>query len=107
MNSCRRTSASWPTRPPSAIGQGQTISQPYIVAFMTEAFATHGPREVLEIGTGSGYQAAVLAELGPRSIPRDPLRAGKIRPRQPGPAGLSTGEDALRPTATGWPERAA
>lgn len=49
------------------IGQGQTISQPYIVARMTEALLNGGtPGKVLEIGTGSGYQAAVLARLVPR-----------------------------------------
>ncbi len=49
---------------PLPIGNGQTISQPFIVALMTEALAL-GPRgSVLEIGTGSGYQAAVLAEMG-------------------------------------------
>ncbi len=42
---------------------GQTISQPYIVAFMTQALALQGNERVLEIGTGSGYQAAVLAEI--------------------------------------------
>ena len=46
-----------------AIGQGQTISQPYIVALMTEALALTGTERVLEIGTGSGYQAAILARL--------------------------------------------
>src|SRR5438093_1188525 len=45
------------------IGYGQTISQPYMVAAMTEALALTGPERVLEIGTGSGYQAAILAEL--------------------------------------------
>lgn len=45
------------------IGQGQTISQPYIVAFMTEALKLESRDKVLEIGTGSGYQAAVLAEI--------------------------------------------
>ncbi len=45
------------------IGCGQTISQPYIVALMTQALALRGDERVLEIGTGSGYQAAVLAEL--------------------------------------------
>ena len=46
------------------IGQGQTISQPYIVAKMTELLLASGPKErVLEIGTGSGYQCAVLAQL--------------------------------------------
>lgn len=48
---------------PLPIGSGQTISQPYIVAFMTEAVAPQPHHRVLEIGTGSGYQAAVLAEL--------------------------------------------
>jgi protein-L-isoaspartate(D-aspartate) O-methyltransferase len=48
---------------PLAIGHGQTISQPYIVAYMTEALELKPRDRVLEIGTGSGYQAAVLAEL--------------------------------------------
>jgi protein-L-isoaspartate(D-aspartate) O-methyltransferase len=48
---------------PLPIGEGQTISQPYIVALMTEALELKGPEKVLEIGTGSGYQAAVLAEI--------------------------------------------
>jgi protein-L-isoaspartate(D-aspartate) O-methyltransferase len=48
---------------PLPIGQGQTISQPYIVAYMTEALQLQPAHTVLEIGTGSGYQAAVLAEL--------------------------------------------
>lgn len=46
------------------IGMGQTISQPYIVARMTELVLEAKPNKVLEIGTGSGYQAAVLAQLG-------------------------------------------
>jgi protein-L-isoaspartate(D-aspartate) O-methyltransferase len=48
---------------PLPIGYGQTISQPYIVALMTQAVAVSAGDKVLEIGTGSGYQAAVLAEL--------------------------------------------
>jgi protein-L-isoaspartate(D-aspartate) O-methyltransferase len=48
---------------PLPIGHGQTISQPYIVAFMTETLGLSGGEKVLEIGTGSGYQAAVLAEI--------------------------------------------
>jgi protein-L-isoaspartate(D-aspartate) O-methyltransferase len=48
---------------PLPIGHAQTISQPYIVAFMTEALALRGGEKVLEIGTGSGYQAAVLSQL--------------------------------------------
>lgn len=48
---------------PLPIGEGQTISQPYIVAFMTEVLAPDSNARILEIGTGSGYQAAVLAEI--------------------------------------------
>ena len=48
---------------PLSIGHGQTISQPYIVAFMTQALQVGSGDKVLEIGTGSGYQAAVLGEL--------------------------------------------
>jgi protein-L-isoaspartate(D-aspartate) O-methyltransferase len=48
---------------PVSIGHGQTISQPYMVAFMTEALAMTGREKVLEVGTGSGYQAAVLSML--------------------------------------------
>ena len=49
---------------PLPIGYGQTISQPYIVAYMTEALHLNKDDRVLEIGTGSGYQAAILAKLG-------------------------------------------
>lgn len=49
---------------PLPIGDGQTISQPYIVALMTEALHLVGEERVLELGTGSGYQTAVLAEIG-------------------------------------------
>ena len=51
---------------PLPIGHGQTISQPYIVAFMTEAAGLKGGETVLEVGTGSGYQAAVLGEIAAR-----------------------------------------
>ena len=51
---------------PLPIGYGQTISQPYIVALMTDLLGLAGDAKVLEIGTGSGYQAAVLAEMGAR-----------------------------------------
>lgn len=56
------TKAAYDDRP-LPIGDGQTISQPYIVAFMTEALQLTGVERVLEVGTGSGYQTAVLAEL--------------------------------------------
>jgi protein-L-isoaspartate(D-aspartate) O-methyltransferase len=48
---------------PLPIGGGQTISQPYIVAYMTETLGLRGGEKVLEVGTGSGYQTAVLAEI--------------------------------------------
>ena len=51
---------------PLPIGEGQTISQPLVVAAMTQALELRGGERVLEVGTGSGYQAAVLAELGVR-----------------------------------------
>lgn len=53
---------------PLPIGSRQTISQPYIVALMTEALALQGTEKVLEIGTGCGYQTAVLAELAERVL---------------------------------------
>jgi protein-L-isoaspartate(D-aspartate) O-methyltransferase len=66
---------------PLPIGQGQTISQPYIVALMTEALQLKGDEKVLEIGTGSGYQAAILAEVTTRvfSIERISSMASKAR----------------------------
>jgi protein-L-isoaspartate(D-aspartate) O-methyltransferase len=63
------------------IGQEQTISQPYIVALMTALLELTGREKVLEIGTGSGYQTAVLAELSRRvcSIERIPALAARAR----------------------------
>jgi protein-L-isoaspartate(D-aspartate) O-methyltransferase len=53
---------------PLPIGHGQTISQPYIVALMTEALGMNGGEKILEIGTGSGYQTAILAEIARQVI---------------------------------------
>jgi protein-L-isoaspartate(D-aspartate) O-methyltransferase len=53
---------------PLPIGQGQTISQPFIVALMTEELELRGGEKVLEVGTGSGYQTAILAEIAARVI---------------------------------------
>lgn len=66
---------------PLPIGEGQTISQPYIVALMTEALELRGKEKVLEIGTGSGYQTAILAELAERvfSVERIASIASKAR----------------------------
>ncbi len=64
---------------PVPIGYGQTISQPYMVALMTEALCLRGGETVLEVGTGSGYQAALLAELGctVHTVEREPALAGR------------------------------
>jgi protein-L-isoaspartate(D-aspartate) O-methyltransferase len=64
-----------------AIGSGQTISQPFMVAVMTEALLLEGGERVLEIGTGSGYQTAILAELAAQvfSVERRPELAGAAR----------------------------
>ena len=72
---------------PLPIGEGQTISQPYIVALMTECLELGPGDRVLEVGTGSGYQAAVLAEMGARvySIEINPALAERAsRPRGAG-----------------------
>ncbi|EDQ01247.1 protein-L-isoaspartate(D-aspartate) O-methyltransferase [Shewanella benthica] len=64
------------------IGQGQTISQPYIVARMTELLLDHNPSKVLEIGTGSGYQAAILAQLVPELCTVERIKSLQIQARQ-------------------------
>lgn len=66
---------------PLPIGENQTISQPYIVALMTEALELKGHEKILELGTGSGYQTAVLAELAGRvlSIERIAFLAARAR----------------------------
>lgn len=63
------------------IGRGQTISQPYVVALMTQLLALRGDERVLEVGTGSGYQAAVLAQLATEvySVEIDPVLAEQAR----------------------------
>ncbi len=89
------------------IAQQQTLSQPFIVATMTQALALRGGERVLEIGTGSGYQAAVLALLGARvySVERHASLAQRAREvldelEIPG-IELSIGDGSL-----GWPEEA-
>jgi protein-L-isoaspartate(D-aspartate) O-methyltransferase len=92
---------------PLPIGYGQTISQPYIVALMTEALEVEPGGKILEIGTGSGYQAAILSELTPRVFTLEIIHAlGKE-------AGLrlqSLGYDAVKARIGdgyfGWPEEA-
>ena len=92
---------------PLAIGLGQTISQPYIVAYMTEALEVSAAHRVLEIGTGSGYQAAVLSTLAREVytieiVPELARRAATLL-RELGYANVHVREgDGF----AGWPERA-
>lgn len=93
---------------PLEIGHGQTISQPFIVALMTDLLDLGPSDHVLEVGTGSGYQAAVLAELTPNvcsieTVPTLARRAAAVL-RKTGYAdrvALRTGDGSQ-----GWPERA-
>ena len=67
---------------PLPIGEKQTISQPYIVALMTEALELKGTEKVLEIGAGSGYQTAVLAELAQKVFSIERIRSLAIKARK-------------------------
>jgi len=67
---------------PLPIGEKQTISQPYMVALMTEALQLTGKEKVLEIGAGSGYQTAILAELGGKVFSIERIRSLAIRARK-------------------------
>ncbi len=68
---------------PLPIGAGQTISQPLVVARMCELLQLRGGERILDIGTGSGYHAAVLSRLGAARLEhRAPRRAGPSRPRR-------------------------
>jgi len=66
---------------PLPIGEKQTISQPYMVALMTEALLLKGKEKVLEIGTGSGYQTAILAEMSEKVFSVERIRPLAIRAR--------------------------
>jgi len=92
---------------PLPIGLGQTISQPFIVAYMTEALQLTGDQTVLEIGTGSGYQAAVLAELAREVLTIEivPQLADRARSALT-EAGYSNVTVRTGNGYMGWPDRA-
>ena len=92
---------------PLPIGEQQTISQPYIVALMTSLLALEGSEKVLEVGTGSGYQTAVLAALARRvcSIERLPALAARSRAVIEG-LGIMNVWIRVGNGALGWPDEA-
>jgi protein-L-isoaspartate(D-aspartate) O-methyltransferase len=91
-----------------AIGHQQTISQPYMVAIMTEALSLSGDERVLEVGTGSGYQCAILAELAREvySIERIPELAGQARELLADELGYRNVHVRCGDGTVGWPEAA-
>lgn len=92
---------------PLLIPGGQTISQPYIVAFMTEALALCGTERVLEIGTGSGYQTAVLCALAQAVYTVEYLPAlAAAAERTLAALGCTNVEILTGDGSQGWPERA-
>jgi protein-L-isoaspartate(D-aspartate) O-methyltransferase len=92
---------------PLPIGEGQTISQPYIVAYMTERLRLKGGEKVLEVGTGSGYQTAVLAEIAGEvwTIELVPGLAGRARAILDG-LGYANIHFRVGDGSEGWPEAA-
>jgi len=92
---------------PLPIGHGQTISQPYIVGFMSQALDVQPGERILEIGTGSGYQAAVLAKMGAdvSSVEIVPELAAQARERLQ-QLGLERIHLRQGDGALGWPEAA-
>ena len=93
---------------PLPIGHGQTISQPFVVAYMTERLRLTGPERVLEVGTGSGYQTALLALLAGEvySIEIIPELAERAREVLLGRLGLANVRLRTGDGARGWPEEA-
>ena len=92
---------------PLPIGSGQTISQPYIVALSTDLLNLKGGETVLDVGTGSGYQAAILAEIAARVFSIeiiDPL--GKAAAKRLEELGYGNIEIKIGDGYQGWPEKA-
>lgn len=92
---------------PIPLGEGQTISQPYIVAAMTQAVELKPGERALEVGTGSGYQAAILALLGAQvyTLERDPVLTNSARERLRR-LGFTGVEVLCRDGTEGYPEAA-
>ena len=92
---------------PLPIGYGQTISQPYIVALMTDLLQTKPEQRVLEIGTGSGYQAAVLSRLVKQVYSIEIIEGlGKATTQKLGRLGYENIETRIADGYDGWPEHA-
>jgi protein-L-isoaspartate(D-aspartate) O-methyltransferase len=92
---------------PLSIGLGQTISQPFIVALMTDLLDVKTGEKVLEIGTGSGYQAAILAELGARVFTIEILEPlGREAARRLGELGYHSVQTRIGDGYRGWPGEA-
>ena len=92
---------------PLAIGHGQTISQPFIVALMTDLLELRGDERILEVGTGSGYQTAILAELVPEvfTVEIVPELAERAEERLRA-LGYRNVQVRLADGNAGWPEQA-
>lgn len=92
---------------PLPIGEGQTISQPYMVAFMTQSLNLNPGDKVLEIGTGSGYQAAVLAEITDSVYTIEIVNSlGKAAEKRLQAMGYSNVQVRVGDGYNGWPEAA-
>jgi len=92
---------------PLPIGHGQTISQPYIVAVMTEALGLRGGERILEVGTGSGYQTAVLALLGAMVYSVERIAAlSAAASRVLGALGITNVVLSVADGSDGWPQHA-
>ncbi len=92
---------------PLPIGHGQTISQPYIVAFMTEALGLKGGETVLEVGAGSGYQSAVLARIAAKVFGIEIVEPLALEAKQRmARLGFKNVEIRAGDGYAGWPEHA-
>ncbi|MEW6571611.1 MAG: protein-L-isoaspartate(D-aspartate) O-methyltransferase [Nitrospirota bacterium] len=90
-----------------SIGEGQTISQPYMVAIMTELLELKGNEKVLEIGTGSGYQTAILAELAKEVFTVEYIASLAEKAREKFETlGYQNIHVAVADGTLGWPEKA-